>query len=159
VLYSLTPHGEEFIKSTRWMRDALESSLRRRNCDAVVLSDAPGGRVDGAACYRDVVLLFRLRDTAPSDDDLRTLQLAGAEFEKVAPGVPVRNVIVTTQPAPAAAAAPADGRAPAMYLNASQLEDSLDRLLGELKQDAFTRLTGTTVEFIRPDPGMLLARS
>jgi hypothetical protein len=157
VLYSLSAHGEEFIKSTRWMRDAVESSLRRRNCDAVVLSDSPSGRVDGAACYLDAVLLFRLRDGAPSEDDLRSLAQAGAEFEKVAPGVPVRNVIVTSDPAPAAAPATAGGRAP-MFLNASQLEDSLDRLLEELKRDAFTRLTGTTLEFIRPDPSALLSR-
>ena len=158
VLYSLSAQGEEFIKSTRWMRDAVESSLRRRNCDAVVLSDSPSGRVDGAACYLDAVLLFRLRDSAPGEDDLRSLAQAGAEFEKIAPGVPVRNVIVTSQPAPAEAPAPAGGRAPYMFLNASQLEDSLDRLLEELKRDAFTRLTGTTLEFIRPDPSALLAR-
>ncbi len=158
VLYSLSPQGEEFIKSTRWMRDAVESSLRRRNCDAVLLSDSPNGRVDGAACYLDAVLLFRLRDSAPGEDDLRSLAQAGADFEKVAPGVPVRNVIVTSQPAPAVAASPAGGRAPYMFLNASQLEDSLDRLLEELKRDAFTRLTGTTLEFIRPDPSALLAR-
>ncbi|HEV2438966.1 MAG TPA: hypothetical protein VGX97_02760 [bacterium] len=154
VVYSLNAQGEEFIKSTRWMRDAVESSLRRRNCDAVVLADAPNGRVDGAACYKDTVLLFRLRDSAPGEDDLRTLAQVGAEFEKVAPGVPVRNVMVTTQPAPAAPSA-AGG---CMFLNASQLEDSVDRLLEELKRDAFTRLTGTMLEFIRPDPSTLLSR-
>jgi len=158
VVYSLNAQGEEFIKSTRWMRDAVESSLRRRNCDAVVLADAPNGRVDGAACYKDTVLLFRLRDSAPGDEDLRTLAQVGAEFEKVAPGVPVRNVMVTTQPAPDTAAAGAGGPAPCMFLNASQLEDSVDRLLEELKRDAFTRLTGTTLEFIRPDPSTLLSR-
>lgn len=157
VLYSLSPQGEEFIKSTRWIRDAVESSLRRRNCAAVVLSDAPNSRVDGAAYFKDVVLLFRLCDGAPGEDDVARLQQAGAEFEKVAPGVPVRSVIVTTQPAPAAQA-PAGGRAPALYLNASQLEDSMDRLLEELKRDAFTRLTGTTLEFVRLDPSTLLAR-
>lgn len=159
VLYSLSAQGEEFIKSTRWMRDAVESSLRRRNCEAVVLSDAPNARVDGAACYKDAVLLFRLRDSAPGDDDLRTLRQAEADFEKVAPGVPVRNVIVTTQPAPeTAAASSTGGRAPYLFLNASQLEDSMDRLLDELKRDAFTRLTGTTLEFMHPDPSTLLAR-
>ena len=158
VVYSLSPQGEEFIKSTRWMRDAVESSLRRRNCSAVVLSDAPNRRVDGAAYFKDAVLLFRLRDGAPGDDDLTRLRQAGEEFEKVAPGVPVRGVIVTTQPAPAAAA-PAGGRPPALYLNASQLEDSVDRLLEELKRDAFSRLTGTTLEFMRPDPSTLLSRA
>lgn len=158
VVYSLSPHGEEFIKSTRWIRDAVESSLRRRNCAAVVLSEAPNSRVDGAAYFKDAVLLFRLRDSAPVEDDVTRLQQAGAEFEKIAPGVPVRSVIVTTQPAPAAQA-PASGPAPALYLNASQLEDSMDRLLEELKRDAFTRLTGTTLEFVRLDPSMLLARA
>lgn len=157
VLYSLSPQGEEFIKSTRWMRDAVESSLRRRNCDAVVLSDAPNSRVDGAAYFRDALLLFRLRESAPGDEDLRTLQQAGADFEKVAPGVPVRSVIVTAQPAPAAESS-TGGRAPYLFLNASQLEDSMDRLLEELKRDAFTRLTGTTFEFMRPDPTTLLSR-
>ena len=157
VLYSLSPQGEEFIKSTRWMRDAVESSLRRRNCDAVVLSDAPNSRVDGAAYFRDALLLFRLRESAPGDEDLRTLQQAGADFEKVAPGVPVRTVIVTAQPAPAAESS-TGGRAPYLFLNASQLEDSMDRLLEELKRDAFTRLTGTTFEFMRPDPTTLLSR-
>ncbi|HKX18922.1 MAG TPA: hypothetical protein VJT33_13000 [bacterium] len=158
VLYSLSPQGEEFIKSTRWIRDAVESSLRRRNCSAVVLSEAPNSPVDGAAYFKDAVLLFRLRDSAPGEDDVTRLQQAGAEFEKIAPGVPVRSVIVTTQPAPAAQA-PAGGPAPALYLNASQLEDSMDRLLEELKRDAFTRLTGTTLEFVRLDPSMLLARA
>lgn len=157
VLYSLSPQGEEFIKSTRWMRDALESSLRRRNCGAVVLSAAPNGPVDGAAYFKDAVLLFRLRDSAPGDEDLTGLQQAGVEFEKVAPGVPVRSVIVTTQPAPAAAAA-SGGRPAALYLNASQLEDSVDRLFEELKHDAFSRLTGTTLQFMRPDPSTLLSR-
>ncbi len=157
VLYSLSPQGEEFIKSTRWIRDAVESSLRRRNCDAVVLSDAPNSRVDGAAYFRDAVLLFRLRENAPGDEDLRTLQQAGADFEKVAPGVPVRSVIVTAQPAPAAESS-TGGRAPYLFLNASQLEDSMDRLLEDLKRDAFTHLTGTTFEFMRPDPTTLLSR-
>ena len=157
VLYSLSPQGEEFIKSTRWMRDAVESSLRRRNCDAVVLSDTPNGGVDGAAYFRDAVLLFRLRESAPGDEDLRTLQQAGAEFEKVAPGVPVRSVVVTAQPA-AAATSSTGGGAPHVFLNASQLEDGMDRLLEELKRDAFTRLTGTTFEFMRPDPSTLLSR-
>jgi hypothetical protein len=34
----------------------------------------------------------------------------------------------------------------------------MDRLLEELKRDAFTRLTGTTFEFMRPDPSTLLSR-
>ncbi|MHB8730611.1 MAG: hypothetical protein ACYDAB_02340 [bacterium] len=158
VLYSLSPQGEDFIKSTRWMRDAVESSLRRRNCDAVVLSDAPDSRVDGAAYFKDAVLLFRLREGAPGDEDLVRLQQAEVEFEKVAPGVPVRNVIVTAQPAPDGAAPSTGGRAPYLFLNASQLEDSMDRLLEELKRDAFIRLTGTTFEFMRPDPSTLLSR-
>src|SRR5579864_8217050 len=119
VLYSLSPQGEEFIKSTRWMRDAVESSLRRRNCDAVVLSDAPNSRVDGAAYFKDAVLLFRLRESAPGDEDLDRLQQAGAEFEKVAPGVPVRSVIVTAEPAPASSTG---GHTPYVFLNAPQLE-------------------------------------
>jgi hypothetical protein len=159
VLYSLSPQGEEFIKSARWLREALESSLRRRNCDAVVLAEPSNGRIDGAACYRDAVLVFRLRDGAPAEDDIRSLQRAAAEFEKVAPGVPVRGIVVTTQPVPApAAAAATDGGAPCVFLNASLLDESLDRMLEDLKRDAFSRLTGTTLEFIRPDPSTLLIR-
>jgi len=71
VLYSLSAQGEEFIKSARWMREALESSLRKRNCDAVVLAEPSNGRVDGAAYYKDTVLVFRLRDGAPADDDIQ----------------------------------------------------------------------------------------
>jgi hypothetical protein len=69
----------------------------------------------------------------------------------------VRSVIVTAQPAPAAESS-TGGRAPYLFLNASQLEDSMDRLLEDLKRDAFTHLTGTTFEFMRPDPTTLLSR-
>jgi hypothetical protein len=160
VLYSLSAQGEEFIKSARWMREALESSLRRRNCEAVVLAEPSNGHADGAACYKDAVLVFRLRDGAPAEDDIRSLQKAAVEFEKVAPGVPLRNVVISTQPVPpAAAAAASDERTPCVFLSASLLDESLDRMLEELKRDAFTRLTGTTLEVVRPDPSTLLSRT
>jgi hypothetical protein len=155
VLYSLSPQGEEFIRSTRWMRDAVESSLRRRHCDAVVLAEAAQSRVDGAALYKDAVVLFRLRDGAPAEEDVRLLEEAGAEFRKVAPDVPVKHVIVTTQPQLVPAAA---GNGGCAVLNASQLEDGVDRLFEELKRDAFVRLAGTRLEFVRPDPSTLLAQ-
>ena len=136
------------------MRDAVESSLRRRHCDTVVLSGAPSARVDGAASYKDVVLLFRLRDGAPGEADVHAMREAALEFEKVAPGVPVRGVIVATE----AAASPVAGHTSYSFLNASQLEDSMDRLFEELKRDAFVRLTGTSLTFVRPDPSALLAR-
>lgn len=154
VLYSLSPQGEEFIKSTRWMRDAVESSLRRRHCDAIVLSGAPNARVDGAASYKDAVLLFRLRDGAPAEDDVRAMRQAALEFERVAPEVPVRGVIVAPQ---AASSAVAGGQTSCSFLNASQLEDGMDRLFEELKRDAFVRLTGTSLMLVRPDLSALLA--
>jgi hypothetical protein len=137
------------------MRDAVESSLRRRHCDAVVLSGTPNARVDGAACYRDGVLLFRLRDGAPGETDVHAMRQAALEFERVAPSTPVRGVIVATD---AASSAVAGSETSCSFLNASQLEDSMDRLFEELKRDAFVRLTGTSLMFMRPDPRALLAR-
>lgn len=153
VVYSLSPQGEEFVKSSRWLREAVASSLRKRNCEAILLADTAASGVDAAASYKDAVLLFRLRDGAPAEEDLQGLQRAGTEFGKIAPGVPVRSVVVATQPAPAAAAA-APGTATVVV--ASQLDDSLDRLLEELKRDTFSRLTGTTLEVVRTDPSTLL---
>lgn len=157
VVYSLSAPGEEFIKSTRWMRDALESSLRKRRCEAVLLAGAADGRLDGAASYKDAVLLFRLKDGAAADDDVRTLLQTAAEFEHVAPGVPTRSAIVTTQPAATAVAV--NGTSPCVVLDASRLDEGLDRLLDDVKREAFARLTGTMLEFTRPDPGALLSRA
>ena len=157
VVYSLSTPGEEFIRSTHWMRDALESSLRKRHCEAVLLDGAADGRLDGAACYKDAVLLFRLKDGAAADDDVRMLLQASAEFAHVAPGVPTRSAIVTTQPA--APAAGGNGNPPCVVLDASRLDEGLDRLLEDVKREAFARLTGTMLQFARPDPGTLLSRT
>jgi hypothetical protein len=151
VVYSLSAKGQDFLKSAGWIRAAVESSLRKRNCDAVLVADALDGRVHAAASYKDAVLLFRLREGAPVDTDVRGLEQAGKEFGKMAPGVPVRTVIVATQPAVAAKAAAKDALGPTILVT-SRLDDSLDRLLDDVERDAFTRLSGTTLELIRTDP-------
>jgi hypothetical protein len=155
VVYSLSAKGQDFLKSAGWIRAAVESSLRKRNCDAVLVADALDGRVHAAAAYKDAVLLFRLREGAPVDTDARGLEQAGKEFGRVAPGVPVRTVIVATQPAVAAKAAAKDALGPTILV-ASRLDDSLDRLLDDVGRDAFTRLSGTTLELIRTDPASVL---
>src|SRR5579884_473151 len=61
VLYSLTAEGEEFLRTTRWIRGALEGALRARGCDPVLLSEeTPAQRVDGAAWYHGTALLIRV---------------------------------------------------------------------------------------------------
>jgi hypothetical protein len=151
VVYSLSSKGEDFLKGAGWIRVAVEASLRRRKCDPLLVGDVLEGRVHAALAYKDAVLLFRLREGAPADADVRGLQQAGKDFGKIAPGVPVRGVIVATQAATPAKPAAADGAAPAIVVT-SQLEDSLDQLLDEVKRDTFTRLAGTTLELIRTDP-------
>ncbi|HLW48304.1 MAG TPA: hypothetical protein VKW09_11120 [bacterium] len=154
VVYSLSSKGEDFLKSAGWIRAAVEAALRKRNCDAVFAAEVLDGRVHAAASYKDAVLLFRLRDGTPSEADVRGLQQAGKEFGKVAPGVPVRTVIVATQPgAPAKTTVP--DAAPTILV-APQLDDSLDRLLDEMKRDTFARLSGTALELVRTDPNSLL---
>jgi hypothetical protein len=155
VVYSLSPKGDDFLKSAGWIRTAVEASLRRRKCDPLLVGDVLEGRVHAALSYKDAVLLFRLREGPPADADVRGLQQAGKEFGKIAPGVPVRGVIVATQPPAAGKAAEADGAAPAIVVT-SQLEDSLDRLLDDVKRETFTRLSGTSLELIRTDPSLVL---
>lgn len=155
VVYSLSAKGDEFLKSAGWIRAAVDASLRRRNCDPLLVGDVLEGRVHAALSYKDAVLLFRLREGAPADADVRGLQQAGKEFGKVAPGVPVRGVIVATQPPAHAKAAAPDPSAPAIVVT-SQLEDSLDQLLDEVRQDTFMRLSGTTLELVRTDPSTVL---
>jgi|GEM_PF-1226247 len=160
ILYGLSAQGEEFIRSSRWIREAVESSLRKRNCEAVVLADAATSRgIDGAACYQDAVLLFRLKDGTPSKEDVQAFRKAMGEFKKTAPGVPVRGVYVAAQPAPFEDPAAKTGAdAPYTVVEISRLEAGLDRLLEEVRRDNFIRLTGTTLELVRTDPSTLLAR-
>ncbi len=158
VLYSLSAQGEEFIRSTRWIREVAESSLRKRNCDAIVLADGPNRQgVDGAACYQDAVLLFRMKDGAPARDDVQAFLRAIEDFQRAVPGVPVRGAYVAAQPAPLNdAALTLDPQAPCTVLEVSHLELGLDRLLENVKRDNFVRMTGTTLELALPDPSTLL---
>lgn len=155
VLYSLSAQGEEFIRSTRWIREAVEAALQRRHCDTVAVADGTAGsHVDLAAVCHDTLLLFRAKDSAPSDEDIRTLAETVAAFERAVPGVPVRSVYVASH-----AASPNDAENPAAactVLELSRLDAGLDRLLEDVKQDNFVRLTGSTLEMVRPDPGLLL---
>ncbi len=158
VLYSLSTQGEEVIRGSRWIRAAVESALRKRSCDAVVLADGANGRaVDGAACYQDAVLLFRLKDGEPASNDVQTFRQTLVEFEKTAPGVLVRGVYVAAKPAPSTdAVSKANGRATCTVLEISRLEAGLDRLLEDVKRDNFMRLTGTALDLVRPNPSSLL---
>ncbi len=84
---------------------------------------------------------------------------AAAEFEKIAPGVPVRSVYVALN-APQGAESRAPGtQTPCTVLDVSRLESGLDRLLDDIKRDNFVRLTGTTLDLVRPDPSTLVTRS
>ncbi len=158
VLYSLTTQGEEFVRSTRWIREAVESSLRKRSCDTIMAADGVNGKgVDGAACYQEAVLLFRVKDGAPTQEDVGAFQRAVAEFETAAPGVPVRGLYIAAEPAPPDDAQIADPRAALTVLEIAHFEESLDRVLEGLKRDNFVRLTGTTLQLLRPDPSALLA--
>lgn len=159
VLYSLTTQGQEIIRDAKWVREAVEGSLRKRNCEAVVLADGPNGRsVDGAAYYQDAVLLFRLKDSAPAEDDVRAFRKTLAQFEESAPGVTVHGVYVTIQPAPSGGAASKTDRQPRYTaLELSRLDVDLDRLLEDVKRDNFIRLTGTAMDLVQPDPRTLLA--
>ena len=153
VLYSLSAQGEEFIRSTRWIREAVEAALQRRHCETVAVAEGTGSDVDLAALCHDTVLLFRTTDSAPSDEDVRALADTVAAFERAVPGVPVRSVYVTSQ-----AASPNDGGNLAAHtlLELSRLDAGLDRLLEDVKQDNFVRLTGSALEMVRPDPALLL---
>jgi hypothetical protein len=155
VVYSLSPKGEEFLKGAGWIRAAVDASLRRRNCEPLLVGEMPEGRVHAALSYKDAVLLFRMREGAPADADVRGLQQAGREFSKVAPGVAVHGVIVATQPPPAKMM-DADASAPAVVVT-SQLEDNLERLLDDIKREMFVRLSGTAIELIRTDPSSVLS--
>jgi hypothetical protein len=158
VLYSLSASGEEFIKSARWLRDAVEASLRRRRCDAVLPANGPKSAVDGAACYQDTVLLFCLRDGAPADGDIRSLRQAAHDLTKAAPDVSVRGVVVTAQPQPAPRSpADEDGQVPCAFLHVSAIDDGLDELLEELKRETLARLTGGVLESPRFDPAALVS--
>ncbi|HLJ62230.1 MAG TPA: hypothetical protein VKZ50_21115 [bacterium] len=156
VLYSLSAQGEEFIRSTRWIREAVEAALQRRHCDTVAVAEGTArSDVDLAALCHDTVLLFRARESAPSDEDIRTLADTVAAFERAVPGVLTRGVYVMSH-----AASPHDagteGTASCTVLELSRLDAGLDRLLEDVKQDNFVRLTGSELEMIRPDPGLLL---
>ncbi len=159
VLYSLSAQGEEFVRSTRWIREAVESSLRKRNCDVVLADGATARGLDGAACYQDAVLLFRVKDGAPVREEIEAFVGAAAEFEKIAPGVPVRSVYVALNTPQAADPQAVGTQAPCTVLDVSRLESGLDRLLDDIKRDNFIRLTGTTLDLVRPDPSTLVTRS
>jgi hypothetical protein len=71
VLYSLTAEGEEFPRTTRWIRGALEGALRARGCDPVLLSEeTPAQRVDGAAWYHGTALLIRVGNGAGAQEEV-----------------------------------------------------------------------------------------
>ncbi len=157
VLYSLTPQGEEFVRSTRWIRDAVESSLQKRGCDTIMADDGINGKVDGAACYQETVLLFRVKDGTPTRDDAGAFQRAVAEFETAAPGVPVHGLYIAAETVLPGGEPVGDPRATFTVLEIAHLETGLDRVLEELKRDNLVRLTGTTLQLLRPNPSTLLA--
>jgi hypothetical protein len=110
--------------------------------------------VHGAASYQGVMLLLRVKDGAPGKEDIQALLHTVDEFEKIAPGVPVRGVYVASRPPAPDAKAVAGQKC--TVVDATQLEQDVDRLLDTLKRENFIRLTGTTLEIVRPDPTILL---
>jgi hypothetical protein len=155
ILYALSTKGDEFIVSSRWILEAADSSLRKRGCEAEIAADGAAGKaVHGAASYQGVMLLLRVKDGAPGKDDVQALLRTVDEFEKIAPGVPVRGVYIASRPPSADAKALAGQKC--TVVDASRLESDVDRLLATLKRENFIRLTGTTLEIVRPDPTVLL---
>jgi len=155
VLYSLSEAGDEFVSSTRWIRRTVEAALRRRGCEAFVLDQrAPGGRADGAACYHDTVLVFRLADPAPGAGDPRAFLEGLRDARGAIRGAAVRGVYVADTSDVEIPAG--DAAVPVTVLSSARLEDDLDRLLREVERDNFARLTGMVVALPRPHPGGFL---
>lgn len=151
VLYSLTAEGEEFLRTTRWIRGALEGALRARGCDPVILpEETPAQRVHGAAWYHGTALLIRVGNGAGAQD-LEGFDETVAALREGNPAFAVRGLYVTASPAGSRPGHP-DGAC--AVLDVAQLESGLDRLLEDVKRDHFLRLAGP-VEVSRPDPRAL----
>lgn len=146
VLYSLTADGEEFLRTTRWIRGALEASLRARGCDPVVLlEDGAAHQVDGTAWFHDTAILIRI------GGDLRAFQDVLEGITGSDPRVSVHGVYVAASPP-----TPTPGERPCRVLDVGQLEPGLDQLLEEIKREHFLRLVGAVVDVPPFDPRVLL---
>ncbi|HXF83109.1 MAG TPA: hypothetical protein VNN19_10195 [bacterium] len=72
--------GAPVDSGNRWICELVESALRRHGAESVAIQ--PGGAdVDGAACYRGALILFRAKDDPVDIGDLMRLEEQGRRLE------------------------------------------------------------------------------
>jgi hypothetical protein len=157
VLYSLTSQGEEFARGTRWIREVLETSLRRKGCDVVVRTNgAAEPPIDGAACYQENVFLFRVQDGVAGREDLQVFMNRLRELEGTLAGIPLRGVYLAAEGgAGGEIDNPLDLQIPCTVIDLAHLETGLDQLLESAERENFARITGISMSLPLPDPSRL----